>query len=229
MCAHQWYSQHQRQGIHSAMQLLGAWHFSQMKKKWQAHENSCCVELQRPILPPMALPNHDPTSPNLLQGPVFIACLIYHSFQACKIPVYEFTDWKLPLVAFTHLIRNSFTTCRGSFNYLLMTETWKLYHVHYKRSIYTSQSTLPFIPLASLDSHMAWGLIIGIHGLPQRVLICLTNSEICCDFHLVKKVQVKILKSTTKSKKKNHQAKFSHKDTAFHECTWWKQCLGNSK
>jgi hypothetical protein len=68
------------------MQLLGAWHFSQMKKKWQAHENSCCVELQRPILPPMALPNHDPTSPNLLQGPVFIACLIYHSFQACKIP-----------------------------------------------------------------------------------------------------------------------------------------------
>lgn len=72
-----------------------------------------------------------------------------------KSPVYEFTDWKLPLVAFTHLIRNSFTTCRGSFNYLLMTETWKLYHVHYKRSIYTSQSTLSFIPLASLDSHMA--------------------------------------------------------------------------
>lgn len=75
-----------------------------------------------------------------------------------KSPVYEFTDWKLPLVAFTHLIRNSFTTCRGSFNYLLMTETWKLYHVHYKRSIYTSQSTLPFIPLASLDSHMALGI-----------------------------------------------------------------------
>lgn len=146
-----------------------------------------------------------------------------------KSPVYEFTDWKLPLVAFTHLIRNSFTTCRGSFNYLLMTETWKLYHVHYKRSIYTCQSTLAFIPLASLDSHMAWGLITGIHGFPQRVLICLTNSEICCDFHLVKKVQVKILKSTTKSKKKNHQAKFSHEDTAFHECMWQKRCLGNSK